>query len=185
MEHIKKTIEELKKVIKEKKRDLIEAQKMVNNLCKMINLPPTYVIKENDTEMSLFQLRGDEYYGKPLATVITGILEGRQIQGVGPATVREIYEQMTAGGYLFDAKSDSNAQRGIRISMTKNTKFHKLPTGKWGLTKWYPSIKEEKQEDVKEEVIISEVPKKRGRPRKKPLISESDQTENKQENTKE
>ena len=147
MEHIRKTIEELKKVVVEKEGELREAQRMVNNLCKMLKQPPVYVIQNGSESQRTNELRGDEYYGRPLATVITEILEGRKIQGMGPSSVKEIYEQMIAGGYAFDAKDDKNAQRGIRISMTKNVKFHKLPTGKWGLVEWYPNVKEAKKQD--------------------------------------
>jgi len=143
MNHIDKTIEELKQKVQDKQKELIEAQTMVNSLCKMAGKPPIYIIEE-ESKIATGELQGDEYYGRPLATVITTILEGRKIQGFGPATIKEIYEQMTAGGYQFDAKNDNNAMRGIRISMSKNVKFHKLPNGKWGLKEWYPNIKDGK-----------------------------------------
>lgn len=188
MEYIKKTIEELKKVVAEKEAEMLEKKKMANDLCKMANLPPVYVIQEQTETTSVEQLRGDEYYGKALATVITLILESRKILGMGPATVREIFDQMKAGGYLFETKNDANSQRGIRISMRKNPKFHRLPTGKWGLLSWYPNIKESKKTDSNQTTPeedeaqstqeegpqnIQEKPKrKRGRPRKSEQIKD-------------
>ena len=66
----------------------------------------------------------------------------RQATNQGPATVREIYETLTQGGYQFDAKDETNAMRGLRISLGKNTqKFHKLPNGVFGLVAWYPNLK--------------------------------------------
>ena len=145
MNHIDKTIEELKQKVIEKEKELNEAKSTVNNLCSMVGRPLLYALEGQSSAVSTGQLRGDEYYGRPLATVITTILENRNVQHIGPAKVKEIYEQMIAGGYQFDAKDDVNAMRGIRISMAKNQKFHKLPNGKWGLTDWYPNVKEGKE----------------------------------------
>lgn len=57
----------------------------------------------------------------------------------------EIYKVMKDGGFLFEAKNDANAQRGLHIAMAKNTTtFHRLPNGNYGLREWYPAIKEKK-----------------------------------------
>jgi hypothetical protein len=153
MEHIEKTIEELKNKVIEKEKELNEAKKMANTFCQMFGKPPLYVIDDQPITVLTGQLHGDEYYGQPFATVITSILEARKIQGIGPATVREAYDQMAAGGYQFDAKDADNAMRGMRISMAKNPKFHKLPNGKWGITEWYPNVKEDKEKEAEVEEI--------------------------------
>jgi len=157
MNHIDKTIEDLRKAIADKERELGDAKRTVNNLCQMVGRPLLYELENQPSVMPTGQLRGDEYYGRPLATVITTVLEARKGQGVGPDKVKEIYEQMIVGGYQFDAKSDVNAMRGIRISMAKNPKFHKLPNGKWGLTKWYPSAKESKESNKIAKEIVDEI----------------------------
>lgn len=157
MNHIEKTIEELKQKVVEKEQELNEAQKTVNSLCAMMGKPPIYALEEQSSVATIEQLRGDEYYGRPLATVITTILEARKIQGAGPAKVKEIYKQMMAGGYQFDTKNEVNAMRGMRISMAKNQKFHKLPNGKWGLTEWYPNVKESKEQAKAENEIVSKI----------------------------
>ena len=157
MEHIDKTIEELKNKVIEKEKELNEAKKMANNFCQMFGKPLLYVIDEQSPTVLTGQLRGDEYYGRPLATVITSILEARKIQGAGPAMVKDIYDQMIAGGYQFEAKDADNAMRGIRISMAKNPKFHKLPNGKWGLTEWYPNIKESKEKEEEIENVVKDI----------------------------
>ena len=154
MEHIEKTIEELKGKVIEKERELNEAKKMANTFCQMFGKPPLYAIDEQPATVLAGQLHGDEYYGRPLATVITSILETRKIRGAGPATVREIYDQMIAGGYQFETKDDDNAMRGMRISMAKNPKFHKLPSGKWGLREWYPGVKENKATNAAEKLEV-------------------------------
>jgi predicted deacylase len=151
MEHIEKTIEELKSKVIEKEKELNEAKKMANTLCQMFGKPPLYEISDQPTTVLTGHLHGDEYYGRPLATVITTILEARKIRGTGPASVKEVYDQMTAGGYQFETKDDNNAMRGMRISMAKNPKFHKLPSGKWGLTEWYPNVKVDKEKEAETE----------------------------------
>ncbi len=151
MEHIEKTIEELKAKVVEKEKELNEAKKMANNLCQMFGKPPLYEINDEPASVFVGQLNGDEYYGRPLATVVTNILETRKIRGVGPATIRDVYDQMKLGGYQFETKDDDNAMRGMRITMAKNPKFHKLPSGKWGLKEWYPNIKEDKEKTPEEE----------------------------------
>lgn len=151
MENVDKIIDEVKNKVAEKEKEFKRAKKTANDVCRMFGKPPLYVIDEQSSTVLAGQLRGDEYYGRPLATVITNILEARKIQGIGPATVKEIYDQMTAGGYKFDAKDANNAMRGMRISMAKNPKFHKLPNGKWGLVEWYPKIKESKESPIQPE----------------------------------
>jgi len=143
MGHIEKSIEELKKQVIQKEKELIDIKKAVNQLCNLIEQPAIYIINQADKEQLAIQLKGDEYYMQPVARVIHKILERRKALGAGPASIREVYEEMKAGGFNFDAKNEQNAIRGIRASMIKNTaKFHKLPIGKFGLREWYPELKE-------------------------------------------
>jgi hypothetical protein len=151
MDHIEKTIEELKQKVAEKEKELNDAKAAVNSLCSMVGKPIIYTIEQQAAVVPISNLRGDEYYGHTFAGVVTTILEGRKIQGSGPAAVREIYEQMLVGGYQFDTQEPNNAMRGMRISLAKNQKFHKLPNGKWGLTEWYPKIKASKESQIKDE----------------------------------
>lgn len=175
MGHIEKTIEELEKKILIQERELIEAKKILNSFCQMVGKQPLYTIEEKPQSGADFrELRGDEYYGRPLAAVITQILQKRNIKGSGPSTIREIYEEMKAGGYQFSAKNDDNAIRGLRTSMTKNQKFHQLPNGKFGLKEWYPAAKETQKDN--------KAPKKRGRPRK--ILQPPVESNNEQEKPK-
>jgi hypothetical protein len=165
MEHIDKTIEELRLKITEKENKLIEMKKTVNQLCILSEISPIYIGEAEPEKISMGLLRGDEYYMQPIARVIGWILEKRKVSGAGPAIVQEIYNAMKAGGYKFDAKDDENAMRGISISMSKNVvKFHKLPSGKFGLTEWYPELKGKLPEDNQEK---RKKPVRRRRKRKK------------------
>jgi len=181
-------IENLKKAIEQKQTELEALQITVNQLCKLDNKPPLYNVTSGYGKSEVPQekdLKGDEYYGKPLATVITEILQKRKDNGMGPATMNEICDRMKKGGYIFDVK---DPLRAIGISMGKNQKFTKLPNEKWGLTDWYPNVKEKKQIlNNKEETIevidgvettkseqeepIETPRRKRGRPKKEEEIS--------------
>jgi hypothetical protein len=143
-ESLEKAIQALKQRVEQKAKELMDAKKAVNQVCISMGEKPIYETTGDEIGLSS-DLKGHEYYMKPLATVITNILERRGEQN-GPMTVKEIYEQMKAGGYLFETKNDENAMRNIRISMAKNTQtFHKLPNGKFGLLKWFPDLKESEE----------------------------------------
>jgi hypothetical protein len=91
------------------------------------------------------QIRPDTFYGKKMQTAIREYLEMRKAAGIGPATPRQIYEAITAGGYKFEAKDETTALVGMRALLRKRTAFfHKLPNGSYGLTNWYPDAKKPK-----------------------------------------
>jgi DNA-directed RNA polymerase delta subunit len=196
MGHIEQTIEELDRQILLKQKELEGLQIAVNNLCSLIGREPAYEISPigqgpKQKQFRLKSLRGDEYFGRALATVITEILQERKEAGLGPATTDDIQTRMLEGGYNFE---DREPLRAIGVSMGKNQKFTKLPNDKWGLTEWYPDAKEKKTvikvpleeaeqyatttedeqptEESETPVIVealeqSEKSKKRGRPPKK------------------
>ncbi len=187
-------IEAIKKEVEMKLRELEGLYIAANQLCKLDNMPPLYVVGEHNKETPQNRnLKGDEYYGKPLATVITEVLQKRKDSAMGPATLEEVISRMKDGGYVFDAKDPLLA---VSISMGKNRKFTKLPNEKWGLTEWYPNVREKKvatdviigpeveqpQQEAETPVIVKTVeqPKRRGRPPKQ-LV----QTEIKKEEPKE
>src|SRR5436305_1941184 len=102
-------------------------KKTINHLCvTVLNEPPVYA--DADMESNQLSTRCDEFYGKPLATVVRTILDRRHKANLGAASVPEIYRVMKEGGYQFDAKNDANAQRGVYQALSKNTTtFHRLP----------------------------------------------------------
>jgi hypothetical protein len=116
----------------------------VNTLCGVIGRAPAYTIEDAATVIPT-QIRSDQFYGQPLAASVRTILEMRRAQNLGAATVSEIYDVLTAGGYEFDTKSDDIARKSLRNSLAKNTAlFHKLPNGQFGLLSWYPNAKKPK-----------------------------------------
>jgi len=181
------TIEEIIKAVEQRQRELEELQITANQLCKLAGIPPKYEIGKRNEEVSQEKLKGDEFYGKPLATAITEILQRRKAKDMGPATMDEIYNQMIAGGYGFDNIKDP--KRAIGISMGKNPKFTKLRNEKWALTEWYPNVKEKK---VAASVIIGPEDKQPQQEAETPVVVKKverpkkvEQPENKQDEPKE
>jgi hypothetical protein len=88
------------------------------------------------------QIKSDTFYGRPQQTAVREFLAIRKAAGAGPAKPGEILEGLKAGGYQVEAKSDEIALVGLRAMLRKrNTIFHKLPNGAWGLKEWYPNAK--------------------------------------------
>lgn len=147
-DHIQQTIADLQAKLSEQESAVVKTKRLINQLCEMSGAPPMY----QDTEIHesgglALSIQGDQFYGQPLSTCIRQILEMRKALRQGPATVNEIYADLTRGNYQFETKSEDNAKRGLRISLTKNTAiFHKLPNGKFGLLEWYPNAKSTKQQ---------------------------------------
>jgi hypothetical protein len=148
-EHVNKTIEMVQGQITTLNEELRTKKLMVNGLCELANRPALYPDVDQESRR-VTTLRSDEYYGKPLATVVRSILERRQAANLGAASVNEIYEEMAEGGYHFGGKNEDNNKRGLYISLGKNTStFHKLPNGRYGLREWYPEIKDVKESKSK------------------------------------
>ncbi|MGY3532599.1 hypothetical protein [Bradyrhizobium sp. USDA 4452] len=118
-----------------------DKKKTVNTLCGVAGREDMYVLDAPETALPT-RIRSDQFYGQALATAVRTILEMRKQQNLGAATVKEIFEALTAGGYTFNTKSDDVAHASLRNSLSKNTvTFHKLPNGRFGLLSWYPNAK--------------------------------------------
>jgi hypothetical protein len=67
---------------------------------------------------------------------------------VKEATLDEIFSALKEGGYDFRSSGDreDDQKRGVAIALGKNSQtFHRLPTGDFGLTTWYPGVREKRQ----------------------------------------
>lgn len=138
------TIELVKSEVRAIEAQLAEKRKIVNSLCAMVGQPPFYAAVDVD-EPSMVGITSGEFYGQPLAGVVRKILEKRRLANQGPASVAEIYDAMLQGDFGFESSNPENAKRVLRISLTKNVVFHRLPSGKYGLREWYPAIKRERK----------------------------------------
>ena len=144
MEHAKQTIIDLEARLQELAAETSKIKSAINCLCEVMGEPPKYADDVEKPDKIAGQ-RPDEYYGRPLATVVTEILKKRKASHRGAATLDEIYQELVAGGCELVGKNDGIKKRGLAISMGKNPKFHKLPNNTWGLTSWYSGVKERKE----------------------------------------
>lgn len=175
-EKVEQAIGVLKEKVVAKEKDLNQMKRIVNELCTSLGEEPIYVLSSEEPGLTgtMPTLKGHEFYMQPLAVVIADILKMNK----GPATVKEIYEQMIVGGYEFGASSNVNAMRGLRISMSKNvTKFHKLPNGKFGLTEWFPELKSKIQTKPKKRKKKKKRKKRAARSKKPRKTEHQNQTE--------
>jgi hypothetical protein len=150
-EHVSKTIAMVQAQVLDLERQLADRKRMVNSLCDLIGRARVYADTEPRPGASI-GIRGDEFYGKPLASAVRSILEKRAAAGLWAAELDEIFDAMKLGGFRFDAKNDVTARRSLAISLAKNSvTFHRLPNGTIGLTEWYPEVKVKngKKDDAK------------------------------------
>jgi hypothetical protein len=147
MMHAEQTIADLEKRLNELRAEEKRIITAINCLCDVTGQPHKYeeAIPEQHQNSTI---RPDQYYGRPLATVTAEVLEKRKEAGIGAATLDQIYTELSRGGFKFEGKNDGIQKRGLAISMSKNTKFHKLPNDTWGLTEWYPKAREDKEKEA-------------------------------------
>lgn len=135
-------IEELELQLEEQMLEVANTKKLINSLLKRMGEEPRYadVVVENAGSM-----RSDEYYKKPVTTAAQMYLERRR----QPLTVEDVTRGLAQGGFDFKGmKWSENAYvRNVAISLAKNPAlFHRLPSGTWGLTSWYPGVSTAKKE---------------------------------------
>lgn len=134
-------IEEIVGQIGKLEADIRDKKNTVNTLCGVAGRDPMYTLDAPEAAVPN-RIRSDQFYGQALATAVRTILEMRKQQNLGAATVKEIFEALSAGGYTFNTKSDDVAHASLRNSLSKNTvTFHKLPNGRFGMLSWYPNPK--------------------------------------------
>jgi len=120
----------------------VNLKRFINQVLEFDGQPPLYNEEAIAPKVSSGSIRSDQFYGRPLATVVREVLEMRKAANAGAATVNEIYAKLTEGGFGFDGTAnEENAKRVLRISLAKNPAFHKLPNGQFGLSEWYPAAK--------------------------------------------
>ena len=145
MEHAQQTINDLEARLKDMDKESRKIKAAINCLYEVMGKPAKYKdIEEKQTSGGA--PRPDEYHGRPLATVVTEVLDKRKSVGLGSISLDEIYNELMAGGFEFIGKNDGIKKRGLAISMSKNPKFHKLSNETLGLTAWYPNAKENNKE---------------------------------------
>jgi hypothetical protein len=147
-------LEVLERRLDEIERNGNALRMVINDLRKEDGLPPRPdgggvgggIAPANGSGAKLASIKSDTFFGQKMQTAIRGYLNMRRAStGDGPATPREIYDAITAGGYQFEAKEEHTALVGLRALLRKRTAFFiKMPNGKYGLTEWYPDARKPK-----------------------------------------
>jgi hypothetical protein len=174
---------------------VVECERTINTLCKEAGYPPRYTEANSTNSTKVQQISDDTFYGQKQTPAMRSYLEMRKAQNLGPATAREIYDAIKAGGYVFEARDATTALVGMRALLrTQPNVFHRLPQGTWGLTSWYPDAKKPKDEPKKKTATARKAaaakklrkapsPGKRGSRPKTPERKESPDVENQPDNT--
>lgn len=142
MDHIERTIADFQVRLKKAEAEVIRYKKTINDLCEMANKPAIYPdsdLEEGGGAVAL-QFTPDAFYGKPLASSIKMILEQRRSRNVGPVGLKELVDELQRGGYQFQGKEE-NRRIIVSDALRKNSDFHRLPNGLYGMTSWYERIK--------------------------------------------
>ncbi|MBE7498650.1 MAG: hypothetical protein HS117_27235 [Verrucomicrobiaceae bacterium] len=142
MEHLERTIADFQNRLKKAEAEVIRYKKTINDLCEMAEKPPLYAETEFEetSNTSLVQFTPDAFYGKPLASSIKMILEQRKARNIGPISIKDLLDELQRGGYQFQGKEE-NRRIIVSDALRKNTDFHRLPNGLYGMTAWYERIK--------------------------------------------
>lgn len=142
------TIAVLQDRLRLQEEKLTATKKLVNDLCRESGRDPLYPDAESGSAGTMTSIQADTFYGQPLNASARKVLEMRRAMGLGPATVKEIHQALEKGGYQFSTKNTQYAMDGLRQSLSKASHtFHKLPSGQYGLSVWYPSIRAKKERD--------------------------------------
>lgn len=107
--------------LKDIERKAKEIKSAINTLSKHAGVAEPYPnLDEENGVGTLSQIRADTFYGKVMGTAAREYLEMRKASGMGPATPREIYEALTTGGFLFEAKDENTALVSLRATLRKS-----------------------------------------------------------------
>src|ERR1039458_1348169 len=101
------TIADLEKMVSEHESAAIRVKTIINELSIKAGLPARYSPSElHQATGGAFNIRSDQFHGRPLATCVREYLDMRRQSNLGPATTVEIYDALAQGGYEFGAKNE-------------------------------------------------------------------------------
>ncbi len=103
-----------------------------------------------DQAKPIRQMRPDLFYGRVFAEAVSEFLS---MEGHA-CSVEEIIRGLEAGG--FDFPWDTKVVSVCSMSITKNSLFHKLPNGTFGLMAWYPSLQPKRKKIAKNEDFMKD-----------------------------
>lgn len=150
---------------RDKKTDALKES--VNMMCDFAGVQLKYSDVGAASTPDISSLNRDQFVGVPLATAVASFMDMRgdsKKGGHGAATLNDIFDALSRGGYPFGTGNIENAKRGLRISLAKNTqKFFKISSAgepdAFGLRTWYPAAKEPRASKP-EETLLAAAPSK-------------------------
>src|SRR5690349_21105008 len=107
-DHIQRTIADAQAKLREQERAVLESKRIINSLCKLAGAPEMYPDAAEASSGPSLSIRGDQFYGQPLASSIKAVLDLRRARNDGPASVNQIYESLVAGGFKFETTNEEN-----------------------------------------------------------------------------
>jgi hypothetical protein len=144
---LKKAIEDMQGILATKMEDVAKLKRTINGMAAAIGEAAIYPDEEPEQPSNRGRsatVRPDEFFGKSPITAAREYLE----KVAEPKNLEEIFDGLVRGGFDFDAqgwKDEKHRPRFLAISLGKNTAiFTRLPSGPFGLTKWYPELKRAK-----------------------------------------
>ena len=142
-DHIDKTIQDFQLKLETAESEVIRLKRTINDLCEMGGKQRLFgdeELEKSGQRKTPLAFANDAFYGKPLASCVKEILSARKTANLGAATIDELYEALLSHGYHFEGKEE-NRKHILRTALRKNSDFHKLPHGGYGLREWYGRIK--------------------------------------------
>jgi len=149
MGRLEDAIEALLEELQHQLDQVADTKKTINTLLRRIGKEPKFPEESiEQVSPSSFRLRPDQFYGRPLATSVQEFLENRKkATGDQACLPSEILAALEQGGFDFKAQGwkDNARLRSLSITLGKNPKFHRLPSGMYGLLSWYPDVTAKKE----------------------------------------
>ena len=75
--------------------EVIKTKEFINQLRAFEGQPPMFTDLTSGSDLSIGSIRGDQFYGRPLATVVAQILEMRKASGKGAIPIKELYATLS------------------------------------------------------------------------------------------
>jgi len=133
----------------------------INGLYELEGEPIPYPDAENaasETVSRSVTIRPDQFFGRPLATVVREILGVRSQRQQGAIALDELFATMLSGGFDFEGKDDATKKRTLAITVAKNPAFVRVPSsGHIGLAEWYPNAKKKPAATSTSQNVVPEV----------------------------
>jgi hypothetical protein len=151
--NLEAAINDLTVKLQNQMNEVSETKRAINVLLRMVGKDPAWPDENPEQARSVLNIEPDQYYGRPLATVVQEYLEQRKkATGKQAIDVADILKALEQGGFDFKGWRDNDRLRSLSISLAKNTKvFHRLPNGMFGLLSWYPDATIKKERPAKPE----------------------------------